>query len=74
MNRNVACVSDLGVEKPVIASSKPDGLRDAMLNRVMAGLLRLKVRIRVEAGKGVGELPPLRPDAVNSIWPAIVPV
>ena len=44
VKRKVACVSDLGVEKPVMANSKPDVLREAMIRRVIAGALRFRVK------------------------------
>ena len=70
----IACVSDLGVEKPVMANSKPDALREAMISRVTTGARRLNVKARLAGGSGVPEPPPLWPETLSSIVPDTVPV
>ena len=74
VKRKVTCVRDLGVEKPVMANSKPDVLREAMIKRVIAGALRFRVKMRLTGGRGVPEPPLLWLDTLSSIVPDTVPV
>ena len=74
VKRKVTRVRDLGVEKPVIANSKADVLREAMIKRVIAGTLRFRAKMRLTGGREVPEPPPLWLDTLSSIVPDTVPV